>query len=139
MQSVSRYASVKGDGQSDADSQQKQAGYMAELIAKCVQVSIALSKDLDFKTSEADADAIRLSIATVSGPIIGEYFSANGKAPTDQDVTKMVGALQAALTFADKFAPTDSISRCCDRYFSRGYPMMKRKSISSICKLWYPL
>lgn len=113
MQSVTRYVTVKaGKKGGDAEAQQSQAGHIAELVSKCVQLSIGLSKDLDLKGNEADADAVRLSLATVCSPLVGEYFSANGKAPTDPEINKMVTALQAALTFSDKFAPTaENISR----------------------------
>jgi len=80
---------------------------VAELVSKCVQVSIGLSKEMDIKTGETDADAIRLSVATISSPIIGEYFASHGKAPTDPEMAKMIGSLKAVLGFADKFAPTD--------------------------------
>lgn len=89
-----------------ASDTRKDAEKLAELIAKTVQASLGLSESLKVTSTDASGDAVRLALTASASPLIANYYTIAGKAPTDQDVKKMVTSMQAVLGFADNFAAT---------------------------------
>lgn len=87
------------------DDESREAARVAELLAKAVQVSISLAGAMDLKESGEQADAIRLALAALAGPLLAGFYRETGKVPGDNDIKRMIKALEAALSFSDNFAP----------------------------------
>jgi hypothetical protein len=91
------------DGEKTEDGK-KEAERVAALIGKAVQVSIGLANTMELKDTE-QADAIRLAIAAMAGPLIAGHYRQTGKIPGDNDIKRITASLEAVLTFSDSFAP----------------------------------
>ncbi len=87
------------DGQSDAQT-------MAALLAKTVEGSIELGNIMDINPAEAQDDTLRVALAGLAGPLIAGQYEKRGQIPESPNIKNITGALQAALTFSDNFAPT---------------------------------
>ena len=88
------------------DSDKKEAERVAELLTKSVQAGIALGTAMDVKGSDAGADSQRLALTSLSAPMLSDIYATTGKMPSDADIRRLVASLQAALSFADNFAPS---------------------------------
>ena len=103
MAAIADVASRKRDG---ADIiLQEDAENLAILLNKSVHMAIALASSMDLTASSESADAGRLALAGVVTPVIASFYRQTGKPPSDNDVKRMIKAMEAALTFADSFAP----------------------------------
>lgn len=91
--------------QSGEGAKKQEAECVAELLGKAVQVGIGLSGSMDIKEAGAQGDAVRLALAALAGPLVAGQYRATGKMPGDNEIKRMVKALEAVLTFADSFAP----------------------------------
>ncbi len=87
------------------DGQKQEAEQVAALLNKAVQMSIRLAETMDLKDADGQTDAIRLALAAVSGPVIAGQYQISGKVPGDNEVGRLVKALEAVLTFSDNFVP----------------------------------
>lgn len=88
-----------------AETAAQDAQTLAVLLTRAVEVSVALSQNMDLRGAEEDADSVRLALAALSGGLIAESYRAARKLPDDGDVRRLVKALEAVLTFSDNFAP----------------------------------
>lgn len=93
----------KGAGEAGTASEAEQ---MATLLKQTVQTGLAVGEKLDLQEAGEKADSIRLALAALAAPLIGQSYKVNGKLPDDSDRQRIVKALEATLLFADNFAPT---------------------------------
>lgn len=85
---------------------QEVAADMASLLAKATQLSIELGNITELSKAGIDNDSVRVALAALAGPLVGEIFAAEGKIPDDNDLKKISSAFQAVLSFADNFTPS---------------------------------
>lgn len=83
----------------------KAAETLAALIGKAVQAGLQLSQAMKLSEDAADADSVRLSLAAIAAPLLGQSYKEQGKMPDDAAVEKIVKALEAALVFSENFTP----------------------------------
>jgi len=83
----------------------KDAQTMAALLSESVKAGIALSQAMNLKTDDGDADAIRVSLATLAGGLIADSYKQNGRVPGDAEGRRIQKSLEAVIVFADNFAP----------------------------------
>lgn len=86
--------------------ERNEAERVAELLTKSVQSGIALASVMDVKGADSGGDSLRLALTALSAPMLSDMYVAAGKMPNENDIRRLVAALQAALTFADNFAPS---------------------------------
>lgn len=98
-------AEVAARDPSAAQSDRNDAGKVAELLGKTVQLSIALANVMDIKDTGTTADTVRLALAALVSPLVADHYRQTVKVPNDADIKRMVTALEAILTFSDNFAP----------------------------------
>ncbi|MEM7650614.1 MAG: hypothetical protein AAF204_00840 [Pseudomonadota bacterium] len=91
------------DSQTDI---QGDAKFMAALLGKTVEASIALGEIMDINPAEAQNDTLRVALAGLAGPLVAGQYRRRGKVPESPDIKRMANALQAVLTFSDNFTPT---------------------------------
>lgn len=84
---------------------QKDAATMASLLAESVKAALALSQSMNIKSDDGNADAIRVSLAAITGNLIADTYKQTGRLPTEADAQRMIKALQSVILFADNFAP----------------------------------
>ncbi|HEY8191661.1 MAG TPA: hypothetical protein VIG74_04490, partial [Alphaproteobacteria bacterium] len=90
----------------------KDAERMAELLGRCVQVSVALSGSMDMREGAGGGDSVRVALAALAAGLLGGHYKQTGKMPGDNDIKRLTTALEAVLTFSDNFAPAaDNIAR----------------------------
>lgn len=87
------------------DTLKQEAERLAELLGRAVQVSVSLAGVMDLREADGQSDSIRLALAALAGPLIAGHYRLTGKVPGDNDLKRMVKALEAVLTFSDNFAP----------------------------------
>lgn len=92
---------------SSGPSLQNEAQRIAELIARTVQASIDLSHCLDLGPTGTMTDSIRVALTALAGPMVAGAFKSSGKAPGENDIKRLVAAMQAVLTFAENFSADD--------------------------------
>lgn len=88
-----------------SDGEEKDAQTLATLLSESVKVSISLSQAMNLKTDDGDADAIRVSLATLAAGLVAESYKASGRVPNDADSRRISKALESVIVFADNFAP----------------------------------
>lgn len=93
------------ENKAGSDAQKQEAEQVAVLLNKAVQVSVSLAGSMDIKDTGAPDDSVRLALAALVGPLIAGQYKATGKVPGDNDIKRMITALEAVLTFSDNFAP----------------------------------
>lgn len=98
-------AEVAARDPSAGQSDRNDAGKVAELLGKTVQLSIALANVMDIKDTGTTADTVRLALAALVSPLVADHYRQTVKVPNDADIKRMVTALEAILTFSDNFAP----------------------------------
>lgn len=85
---------------------------VAELVARTVHLGLGLAGSMDLRSGEDQGDSIRLALTALAGPLVANHYTITGKAPDEAGVKRIVTALEAVLTFADKFTPAaDHIMR----------------------------
>lgn len=88
---------------------QNEAKEMAGLLGKSVQLSIDLGKMTGIeKAPEDEADRLRVALAALSAPLIAAQYKQTGRAPAENDLKRLSGALEAVLTFSENFTPDDA-------------------------------
>lgn len=92
-------------------SQKQQAERVAELLTRAVQVSVGLAGSMELKDSGAQSDDIRLALAAMAGPLVAGQYSLSGKIPGENDIKRMIKALEAVLTFSDNFVPDGALTQ----------------------------
>jgi hypothetical protein len=88
-----------------SDGEEKDAQTLAALLSESVKISIFLSQAMNLKPDDGDADAIRVSLATLGAGLVAESYKASGRLPTDADSRRISKALESVIVFADNFAP----------------------------------
>lgn len=84
---------------------EKSAETVAALVAKSVQAGLALGNAMKLSEQDGDIDSIRLSLAAIAAPLLGQSFKDTGKLPDDAAVEQLVKGLEAALVFSENFTP----------------------------------
>lgn len=90
---------------SQADSMRPEAEQVAALLTKSTQMSIGLSELIDLKLPENEADSLRLALTSLSSPLIANIYRLAGRSPTDQEVERVMAAMNAVFTYSNNFAP----------------------------------
>lgn len=79
----------------------------AELLGKSVQAGVSLSKSLDLQgLSGPQGEALNLAVTAVAASLIAGHYRHTEKMPDDNDLRRLLGALEAAISFGDNFAAT---------------------------------
>lgn len=94
-------------GQPESDNLEEHAQKMSELLGKTVQASIDLGQTIEISKLGESSDAVRLSLAALLSPMIGQSFKNNRRIPDENDLKKITQALQSVLSFSSNFSPTD--------------------------------
>lgn len=84
---------------------EKSAETVAALVAKSVQAGLALGNAMKLSDTDGDIDSIRLSLAAIAAPLLGQSFKDTGRLPDDAAVEQLVKGLEAALVFSENFTP----------------------------------
>lgn len=84
---------------------QAEATLVAELLTRAVQAGVELATAMDIRESGPESESVRLALTSLAGPLVGGHYQNTGRVPTDAEITKLVTALSATLTFADNFSP----------------------------------
>ncbi len=90
---------------SQADSMRPEAEQVAALLTKSTQMSIGLSELIDLKLPENEADSLRLALTSLSSPLIANIYRLAGRSPTDQEIERVMAAMNAVFTYSHNFAP----------------------------------
>ena len=98
MSAVNAHSSGDSTGEKDAQA-------MASLLSESVKISISLSQAMNLKPEDGDADAIRVSLATLAGGLVADSYKQTGRVPGENDVRRISKALESVIVFADNFAP----------------------------------
>lgn len=103
MGAVQTGASLEGGGDS------KDAETLAALLGQSVQMGLSLAQKMDLKDgeeSDADPDAVRLSLTAMAGQFIAGNYVQQGRVPTEEETQRLAKSLSTVLTFADNFTPS---------------------------------
>ena len=98
-------AIINGQGRDGPIPAAQFAGQVAELLGSAIQLAIAMSNDMDLRGEPEEADSVRLALTALSGRLVGDLYRQYGRTPDEAEVKKLLPALEAALTFSDKFTP----------------------------------
>ena len=98
MSAVNAHSSGDSTGEKDVQA-------MASLLSESVKISISLSQAMNLKPEDGDADAIRVSLATLAGGLVADSYKQTGRVPGENDVRRISKALESVIVFADNFAP----------------------------------
>lgn len=85
--------------------QQADAKTLATLLSECVKISISLSQSMNLKVDDGDANAIRVSLASLAAGLVADSYAQKGRYPGDAESQKITTLLQSVIVFADHFAP----------------------------------
>lgn len=86
---------------------QNDAEKTAALLSKTIQLSLDLGKDLELDAQTSQSDAVRVALAGITSPLIGNFYKSTQDLPSDADLEKILKSVQAVLIFADKFTLSD--------------------------------
>ncbi len=89
----------------NAESPGKVAATMAELVNRSVQLGVALADYIGLKSTDEESDSVRLALASLSSYLVASMFRQSGQTPGEGDIRRMLPALEAVLTFSDRFLP----------------------------------
>lgn len=92
--------------QDDAGAPLKDAERMAELIARSVEVGVAMGDAMGLRDSEGQADSTRLALTALAGPLVAGQYKALGRVPGKEEAARITKALQTVLAFSDNFTPS---------------------------------
>lgn len=85
---------------SDAEEAERIAG----LLKAAAEMGFGLSRQLDLRMNDpADADGVRLTLATISAPLVANLYRVAGRLPSTDDIERTAAALQAVTMFADNY------------------------------------
>ncbi|MCI5060396.1 MAG: hypothetical protein MRY79_04915 [Alphaproteobacteria bacterium] len=88
---------------SDGDEEVKSAEDMAKMLSQAVEMSIHLSQALDIKGEEEEADSIRVALAALVAPLLGEFYRQNNQVPDEAGIKRLNESFEAVLAFAENF------------------------------------
>lgn len=92
------------EGRAPDDSPTLEAERIASLLKSSAEMGFGLSRQLDLRMSDpAEADGVRLTLATVVAPLVANLYRINGRTPTTPEVERISSALQAVTLFADNY------------------------------------
>ena len=80
------------------------AKVLAQMLGQAVHASIGLSESITMPTDESDADSARMALASLTGPIVADFYQRNKRLPEAADIDRIVKSLQAIIPFADNFS-----------------------------------
>jgi hypothetical protein len=101
LESTARAGTKGGDVLKD------EAQKLAELLSRTVMLSIDLGKMIEIEKSTPEhTESLRVAMAGLASPIVGRQYMRLKKPPTESELKKVSGALEAVLTFADNFSPS---------------------------------
>ncbi len=96
---------------------------IAELLARAVQVSIDIGKNMDLAAAVDQGESVRVALAALSGPMVAGYYKQNRRIPADQDLKRIVTALQAVMTFSENFVPSPENTQRLEQIKAQGVPV----------------
>lgn len=86
-------------------SAREEAQTIAQLLARCVQMSIEIGRVMDLDMTDSDtADRKRLALMVLAGPLIAGQYRHDGRVPGDAEQKKIMTGLEAVLTFSQNFS-----------------------------------
>lgn len=100
---VSAVGDVMHRSKDGADNPRQEAERTAELLAKTVQLSVAIANAMDLRETDGGGDSVRLTLALLAGSLIAGRYRQIGKMPSDAEIQRLSAALEAALSFSDNF------------------------------------
>jgi len=107
----------------DDEDLQKDAQAVAALLGKVVELSISMKDTLDLKPEEVQNDALRIALAALAGPMVAaQYTQKNGQVPVENDLKRLQSSMQAVLTFADNFTPSEEMATRLGNMAAKGAP-----------------
>ncbi len=96
---------VAGRNKSVQLSDVDEAKIMAQLIGQTIQIILPLSGSIIQGTNEQEADAVRLALSGIAAPLVAGIYRTQGRAPNENDIRRIVKAMEATLAFSDNFNP----------------------------------
>jgi hypothetical protein len=102
----------QGQAPRDPD-ETEEAERIAELLKATAELGLSLSRQIDLRmVDDAAADGVRLTLATLSAPLIANVYRVGGRTPNTVDIERIVGAMQAVTLFSDNYnAAADATAR----------------------------
>lgn len=100
-----------------------EAQKMAELLAKSVQVSINIGRNMDLATHADQGESVRVALAALAGSIVAEQYRYSGKVPDDNGLGRIAAALQAVMTFSENFIPSPESTQRLKQIAATGTPV----------------
>ncbi len=100
-----------------------EARKMAELLAKAVQVSINIGRNMDLATHADQGESVRVALAALAGSIVAEQYRHSGKVPDDNGLGRITAALQAVMTFSENFIPSPESTQRLKQIAATGAPV----------------
>ena len=95
---------------------------IATLLNKSVQVAISMSSMLDLSQDDSEADSVRLALTALAGPMLANQYRMSTRLPGDNDVKRIVTALEAVMTFSDNFTVAGDASARLDQIDKDFFP-----------------
>lgn len=98
---------ARGSGVDPDEAAGQDAQSIAQLLARCVQMSIEIGgmMELDMTDSEK-ADRLRLALMVLAGPLVAAQYRHDGRVPGDAEQKKILTGLEAVLAFSQNFSPS---------------------------------
>jgi hypothetical protein len=98
------HLAAQQDGRKVNISDAEEAERIAGLLKAAAEMGFGLSRQLDLRMTEpAAADGVRLTLATISAPLIANLYRVSGRTPSTDDIERTANALQAVTLFADNY------------------------------------
>ncbi len=101
---------------------------IAELLAKTIQVSIDIGKNMDLSTQEDQGESVRVALAALAGSIVAEQYKHSSQVPDDQSLNRITSALQAVMTFSENFVPSEENTERLKQIKAQGQPVDGRQT-----------
>jgi hypothetical protein len=80
-----------------------EAEQIASLLTKSTQLSIGLSPLIDMKTSEGEADSLRLALTSLSSPLMSNIYRLAGRPPNETEIHRIVEAMTATISYSEGY------------------------------------
>ncbi len=102
MQAIIETSEAIGD-----DAPQEDATALATMLGRTVQASMDLGEMMDINPLEIGDDSLRVALTGLASPLVASQMLKKGEIPSENDIKRIVSAMQAAITFADNFTPDE--------------------------------
>ena len=102
MQAIIETSEANGD-----DAPQEDATALATMLGRTVQASMDLGEMMDINPLEIGDDSLRVALTGLASPLVASQMLKKGEIPSENDIKRIVSAMQAAITFADNFTPDE--------------------------------